>query len=145
MDAQGNPLKDAKGNPVMVDNKADKQTIAMRPTASQEAIKMLGTNGGGFFNANSAHPYENPTPFANFVQMIAMLVIPAALCLVFGRMVGDKRQGYAVLAAMTIAFAVACWGEISSEQNGNPLYASLHVDQTASATQTGGNMEGKET
>ena len=76
-DAQGNPVKDAKGNPVMVDNKADKQTIAMGPVASQEAIKMLGTNGGGFFNANSAHPYENPTPFANFVQMIAMLVIPA--------------------------------------------------------------------
>ncbi|OUL93707.1 potassium-transporting ATPase subunit KdpA [Paraburkholderia hospita] len=145
MDAQGNPVKDAKGNPVMVDNKADKQTIAMGPTASQEAIKMLGTNGGGFFNANSAHPYENPTPFANFVQMIAMLVIPAALCLVFGRMVGDQRQGYAVLAAMTIAFAAACWVEISAEQTGNPLFASLHVDQTASTLQAGGNMEGKET
>ncbi|MGF6788908.1 potassium-transporting ATPase subunit KdpA [Paraburkholderia sp. 35.1] len=144
-DAQGNPVKDAKGNPVMVDNKADRQTIAMGPTASQEAIKMLGTNGGGFFNANSAHPYENPTPFANFVQMIAMLVIPAALCLVFGRMVGDQRQGYAILAAMTIAFAAACWVEISSEQGGNPLLASLHVDQTASALQPGGNMEGKET
>ncbi|TCG03397.1 potassium-transporting ATPase subunit KdpA [Paraburkholderia steynii] len=144
-DAQGNPVKDAKGNPVMVDNKADKQTIAMGPAASQEAIKMLGTNGGGFFNANSAHPYENPTPFANFVQMIAMLVIPAALCLVFGRMVGDQRQGYAVLAAMTIAFAAACWVEISAEQSGNPLFASLHVDQTASALQAGGNMEGKET
>ncbi|EIM95607.1 potassium-transporting ATPase subunit A [Paraburkholderia hospita] len=145
MDAQGNPVKDAKGNPVMVDNKADKQTIAMGPTASQEAIKMLGTNGGGFFNANSAHPYENPTPFANFVQMIAMLVIPAALCLVFGRMVGDQRQGYAVLAAMTIAFAAACWVEISAEQTGNPLFASLHVDQTASTLQAGGNLEGKET
>ncbi|MGF6777408.1 potassium-transporting ATPase subunit KdpA [Paraburkholderia sp. GAS334] len=144
-DAQGNPLKDATGNPVMVDNKADKQTIAMGPAASQEAIKMLGTNGGGFFNGNSAHPYENPTPFANFVQMIAMLVIPAALCLVFGRMVGDQRQGYAVLAAMTIAFAIGCWGEISSEQSGNPLFTSLHVDQTASASQAGGNMEGKET
>ncbi|OUL80473.1 potassium-transporting ATPase subunit KdpA [Paraburkholderia hospita] len=145
MDAQGNPVKDAKGNPVMVDNKADKQTIAMGPTASQEAIKMLGTNGGGFFNANSAHPYENPTPFANFVQMIAMLVIPAALCLVFGRMVGDQRQGYAVLAAMTIAFAAACWVEISAEQTGKPLFASLHVDQTASTLQAGGNLEGKET
>jgi K+-transporting ATPase ATPase A chain len=144
-DVQGNPVKDAKGNPVMVDKKADKQTIAMGPTASQEAIKMLGTNGGGFFNANSAHPYENPTPFANFVQMIAMLVIPAALCLVFGRMVGDQRQGYAVLAAMTIAFAAACWVEISSEQGGNPLLTSLHVDQTASALQPGGNMEGKDT
>src|SRR6516225_9369575 len=143
-DAQGNPLKDAKGNPVMQDMKADKQTIAMGPLASQEAIKMLGTNGGGFFNANSAHPYENPTPLANFVQMIAMLSIGAALCIVFGRMVGDKRQGYAVLAAMTIAFAIGCWGEIASEQAGNPLFTSLRVDQTRSALQTGGNMEGKE-
>ncbi|WP_069268978.1 potassium-transporting ATPase subunit KdpA [Paraburkholderia nodosa] len=143
-DAQGNPIKDAKGNPVMQDMKADKQTIAMGPLASQEAIKMLGTNGGGFFNANSAHPYENPTPLANFVQMIAMLCIGAALCVVFGRMVGDNRQGYAVLAAMTIAFAIGCWGEIASEQAGNPLFTSLRVDQTRSALQTGGNMEGKE-
>jgi len=145
LDAQGNPVKDAKGVAVMVDNKADKQTIAMGPVASQEAIKMLGTNGGGFFNANSAHPYENPTPFSNFVQMLSMLVIPASLCVVFGRMVGDKRQGYAILAAMTIAFAVAGWGEISAEQAGNPLFTSLHVDQTASAMQAGGNAEGKET
>jgi len=145
LDAQGNPIKDAKGVAVMVDNKADKQTIAMGPVASQEAIKMLGTNGGGFFNANSAHPYENPTPFSNFLQMISMLVIPAALCVVFGRMVGDKRQGYAILAAMTLAFAVACWGEISAEQSGNPLFTSLHVDQTASNMQAGGNAEGKET
>ena len=144
-DAQGNAVKDAKGNPVMQDVKADKQTIAMGPLASQEAIKMLGTNGGGFFNANSAHPYENPTPLANFVQMVAMLSIGAALCIVFGRMVGDGRQGYAVLAAMTIAFAVACGGEISFEQSGNPLFTSLHVDQHTSALQAGGNMEGKET
>ncbi|PLZ03534.1 potassium-transporting ATPase subunit KdpA [Burkholderia sp. WAC0059] len=143
-DAQGNPVKDAKGNPVMQDVKVDTQAIAMGPVASQEAIKMLGTNGGGFFNANSAHPYENPTPFSNFVQMIAMLGIGAALCVVFGRMVGDGRQGYAVLAAMTVAFAVACWGEISAEQSGNPLFASLHVDQSASALQAGGNEEGKE-
>jgi len=143
-DAQGNPIKDAKGNPVMQDMKADKQTIAMGPLASQEAIKMLGTNGGGFFNANSAHPYENPTPLANFVQMIAMLCIGAALCIVFGRMVGDIRQGYAVLAAMTIAFAIGCWGEISAEQAGNPLFTSLRVDQARSAQQPGGNMEGKE-
>lgn len=95
----------------------------MGPVASQEAIKMLGTNGGGF-NANSAHPFENPTPFSNFAQILAMLVIPAALCVVFGRMVGDRRQGYAVLAAMTIAFAVPCVGEILAEQAGNPLYAS---------------------
>ncbi|MGF6656225.1 K+-transporting ATPase ATPase A chain [Paraburkholderia youngii] len=143
-DAQGNAVKDAKGNPVMQDVKADKQTIAMGPLASQEAIKMLGTNGGGFFNANSAHPYENPTPLANLVQMVAMLSIGAALCIVFGRTVGDPRQGYAVLAAMTIAFVIACWGEISFEQSGNPLFASLHVDQAASAMQPGGNMEGKE-
>ena len=89
-DAQGNAVKDAKGNPVMQDNKADKQTIAMGPVASQEAIKMLGTNGGGFFNANSAHPFENPTPFSNFVQMIAMLVIPA--CAVRGVRPHGRRQ-----------------------------------------------------
>ncbi|EKS68174.1 MULTISPECIES: potassium-transporting ATPase subunit KdpA [Caballeronia] len=136
---------DAQGKPVTQTLKAEKQTLPMGPVASQEAIKMLGTNGGGFFNANSAHPYENPTPFSNFMQMLAMLIIPAALCVVFGRTVGDRRQGYAVLAAMTIAFAVACWGEIASEQAGNPLYASLKVDTQASTLQAGGNMEGKET
>lgn len=145
LDAQGAPVKDAKGVAVMLDNKADKQTLAMGPVASQEAIKMLGTNGGGFFNGNSAHPYENPTPFSNFLQMISMLVIPAALCVVFGRMVGDKRQGFAILAAMTIAFSVACWGEIAAEQSGNPALTSLHVDQSATALQSGGNTEGKET
>ncbi|KXV08263.1 ATPase [Caballeronia megalochromosomata] len=136
---------DAQGKSVTQTLKTDKQTLPMGPVASQEAIKMLGTNGGGFFNANSAHPYENPTPFSNFMQMLAMLIIPAALCVVFGRMVGDGRQGYAVLAAMTIAFAAACVGEISAEQAANPLYAALHVDTHASASQAGGNMEGKET
>ncbi|MDR5792657.1 potassium-transporting ATPase subunit KdpA [Caballeronia sp. LZ008] len=136
---------DAQGKPVTQTLKAEKQTLPMGPVASQEAIKMLGTNGGGFFNTNSAHPYENPTPFSNFMQMLAMLIIPAALCVVFGRTVGDRRQGYAVLAAMTIVFAVACWGEIASEQAGNPLYASLKVDTQASTLQAGGNMEGKET
>ncbi|RKP57427.1 potassium-transporting ATPase subunit KdpA [Pararobbsia silviterrae] len=145
VDAQGNPVKDAQGNAVNDTLTAKTQTLAMGPVASQEAIKMLGTNGGGFFNANSAHPYENPTPFSNFVQMIAMLVIPAALCVMFGAMVGDRRQGAAVLAAMTIAFAVACVSEIASEQAGNPIYASLGIDQHASALQSGGNMEGKET
>ncbi|WP_118182084.1 potassium-transporting ATPase subunit KdpA [Paraburkholderia phosphatilytica] len=145
LDAQGNPVKDAKGNPVTVDTKLTTQTIGMGPVASQEAIKMLGTNGGGFFNANSAHPYENPTPFSNFVQMIAMLLIPAALCLTFGQMILDRRQGVAVLAVMTIAFAVAVAGEVSAEQAGNPLVSALHVDQTANALQSGGNMEGKET
>ncbi|HEY1608709.1 MAG TPA: potassium-transporting ATPase subunit KdpA [Paraburkholderia sp.] len=143
-DAQGNPLKDAKGNPVMVDAKADTQTLPMGPVASQEAIKMLGTNGGGFFNANSAHPYENPTPLSNFVQMIAMLSIGAGLCVTFGQMVGDRRQGYAVLAAMTLAFAVACWGEVSAEQGSQPVFAALHVDQSATPLQAGGNQEGKE-
>ena len=145
VDAQGNPVKDAKGNPVTETVTAKTQTIAMGPVASQEAIKMLGTNGGGFFNANSAHPYENPTPFSNFIQMVAMLVIPAALCVVFGRMVGDRRQGTAILAVMTIAFAIACVAEISSEQAGNPAVTALGVDQHASALQSGGNMEGKET
>jgi potassium-transporting ATPase potassium-binding subunit len=145
VDAQGNAVKDAKGNPVMVDTPVTKQTIAMGPVASQEAIKMLGTNGGGFFNANSAHPYENPTPFANFVQILAILIIPAALCLVFGRMIADRRQGIAVLAVMTIAFAVCVVGEISSEQSGNPMFTTLNVDQSSNALQSGGNMEGKET
>ncbi|MGT2471524.1 potassium-transporting ATPase subunit KdpA [Paraburkholderia terrae] len=144
-DAQGNPVKDAKGNPVMVDTPVKTQTIAMGPVASQEAIKMLGTNGGGFFNGNSAHPYENPTPFSNFVQMLSILIIPAALALVFGRMIGDRRQGVAVLAVMTIGFAACVAGEIGAEQVGNPLFTSLHVDQSATALQPGGNMEGKET
>ena len=144
-DAEGHAMKDAAGSPVMQDIKVDKQTLPMGPVASQEAIKMLGTNGGGFFNANSAHPFENPTPLSNFLQMLAMLIIPAALCVVFGRTVGDARQGYAVLAAMTIAFAVACGSEIASEQAGNPVYASFKVDTQASALQAGGNMEGKET
>jgi K+-transporting ATPase ATPase A chain len=144
-DAQGNPVTDAKGNAVLVDNKMETQTVALGPVASQEAIKIFGTNGGGFFNVNSAHPYENPTPFCNFLQVVAMLSIPAALCVTFGTMVGDKRQGIALLAAMTVAFAFACWGEIASEQSGNPLFTSLHVDQSASAFQAGGNMEGKET
>ncbi|VWD20116.1 ATPase [Burkholderia contaminans] len=145
LDAQGNPVKDDKGNPVTVPTPLTKQTLAMGPVASQEAIKMIGTNGGGFFNANSAHPYENPTPFANFLQIFSILIIPAALCLVFGRMIGDRRQGIAVLAAMTVAFVIAIGVEVSAEQGGNPTLAALHVDQTTNALQPGGNMEGKET
>ena len=145
LDAQGNPVKDAKGNAVTVDTKVTTQTIAMGPVATQEAIKMLGTNGGGFFNANSAHPYENPTPFSNFLQIFAMLIIPAALALVFGRMIADRKQGIAVLAVMTIAFAACVLGEVSSEQAGNPAFTALHVDQSANDLQSGGNMEGKET
>ena len=144
-DANGEVLKDAKGEPVMEDLKADKQTLAMGPVASQEAIKMLGTNGGSFFNANSAHPYENPTALSNFFQMLAIFLIPAALCFAFGREVNDLRQGWAVLAAMTVIFVLAVVAIIPAEQVGNPLLAPLGVDQTASALQSGGNMEGKET
>lgn len=120
------------------------QTLAMGPVASQEAIKMIGTNGGGFFNANSAHPYENPTALSNLLQMIAIFLIPAALCFAFGRVVGDMRQGWAVLAAMTVMFVIAVVAVIPAEHAGNPLFASLGVDQAASALQSGGNMEGKE-
>ncbi|BBL69451.1 potassium-transporting ATPase subunit KdpA [Methylogaea oryzae] len=115
------------------------QTIAVGPAASQVAIKQLGTNGGGFFNANSAHPLENPTPLSNFLEMLAILLIPAALCHTFGAMVGDNRQGRAVLAAMTLVFAAALFATVSAEQAGNPRLAGLGLDQA------GGNMEGKET
>ncbi|MCU4118209.1 potassium-transporting ATPase subunit KdpA [Variovorax sp. N23] len=145
LDADGQALKDAAGAPVMEDASTPTQTIAMGPVASQEAIKMLGTNGGGFFNANSAHPYENPTALANFVQMLAILLIPVALCFAFGRVVGDLRQGWAVLAAMTVLFVAAVVVIIPAEQAGNPLLQPLGVDQMASALQAGGNMEGKET
>jgi K+-transporting ATPase ATPase A chain len=123
----------------------DRQSLPMGPVASQEAIKMLGTNGGGFFNANSAHPYENPSALTNFVQMLSIFVIPAALCFVFGRMVGDRRQGWTVLAAMALLFAAGAIAATHYEQQGNPQLAALGVDQAASATQAGGNMEGKET
>lgn len=142
--ADGQPLKDDKGQPVMEDATAKTQVLAMGPVASQEAIKMLGTNGGGFFNANSAHPYENPTALVNLLQMIAIFLIPAALCFAFGRVVGDMRQGWAVLAAMTIMFVIAVVVITPAEQAGNPLLTSLGVDQMSSALQTGGNMEGKE-
>jgi K+-transporting ATPase ATPase A chain len=141
----GQPLKDAKGNPVMEDAKSPTQSIAMGPIASQEAIKMLGTNGGGPFNANSAHPFENPTPLSNFVQMLSIFLIPAALVFAFGRMAGDMRQGWAVMAAMTLMFVAMAIAVAPQEQAGNPLLTSLGADQLASATQAGGNMEGKET
>lgn len=139
MDASGQPLKDAQGNPVTEKATTQTQTLPMGPVASQEAIKMLGTNGGGFFNANSAHPYENPNALTNFVQMLAIFIIPAALCFTFGGMVGDGRQGWAVLAAMTVLFAVLAvflgWAELHA----NPMLANLGIDQAM------GNMEGKET
>jgi K+-transporting ATPase ATPase A chain len=120
------------------------QTIAVGPAAAQIAIKQLGTNGGGFFNVNSAHPFENPTPLSNFLEMLALLLIPAALCYTFGRMVGDTRKGWAILAAMTIIFVVMLSVSVGSEQSGNSALTGLNVDQSASAMQSGGNMEGKE-
>jgi len=144
VDAVGQPLKDAQGNALTETLTTHTQSLAMGPVASQEAIKMLGTNGGGFFNANSAHPYENPTPLSNFLQMIAMFLIPAGLCFTFGRMVGDSRQGWAVIGAMTTIFVVMAVVAIWAESQGNPLFTPLGVDQTSSALQAGGNMEGKE-
>lgn len=120
------------------------QLLAMGPVASQEAIKLLGTNGGGFFNANSAHPYENPTALANFGQMLAIFLIPAALCFAFGRMVGEPRQGWTILAAMTLMFAAAALALGAAEQQASPVLRALGVDQAASGLQAGGNMEGKE-
>ncbi len=121
-----------------------KQLIAQGPVASQEVIKMLGTNGGGFFNANSAHPFENPTALTNFIQILLIFSIGAALTNVFGRMVGDQRQGWAIFAVMGVLFLAGTAVTYSSEAAGNPLFAHLPVDQTASALQSGGNMEGKE-
>ena len=144
LDADGKPVMTADGKPVTEPAQAAEQTLPMGPAASQIAIKQLGTNGGGFFNVNSAHPFENPTPLSNFLEMLAILLIPAALCYTFGRMVGDRRQGWALLAAMLIIFIpllILCY---SSEQAGNPLLTAAGVDQTASDLQPGGNMEGKE-
>ena len=120
------------------------QTLAMGPVASQEAIKMLGTNGGGFFNANSAHPFENPTALSNLAQMLAIFLIPAALCFSFGRMVGDSRQGWSVIAVMFTLFVAGACASARFEQQGNPQLAALGVDQSQRVEQAGGNMEGKE-
>ncbi len=145
LDASGAALNDAQGNPLTETVTTQTQTLPMGPVASQEAIKMLGTNGGGFFNANSAHPYENPTPLSNFLQMLAMLLIPAALCFVLGHAVGDMRQGWAILGAMTAIFVVMAVIAVWAEQRGNPQLTALGVDQAPSILQAGGNMEGKET
>ncbi len=120
------------------------QLLALGPAASQIAIKQLGTNGGGFFNVNSAHPFENPTPLSNFLELLAILLMPAALCHTFGRMIGDRRQGWAILAAMTIIFAALLLPTVLAEQQVHPAYQRMGVDQAASASQAGGNMEGKE-
>jgi K+-transporting ATPase ATPase A chain len=133
------PLTDSTGKRIT------EQTLPLGPAASQVAIKQLGTNGGGFFNVNSAHPYENPTPLSNFLEMLAILLIPAALCWTYGEMVGDRRQGWAILAAMLIIYFPLTIGVMSAEQAGNPALPDLGVDQQASLMQSGGNMEGKET
>ena len=125
------PTTDANGNAVT------EQVLAVGPAASQIAIKQLGTNGGGFFNVNSAHPFENSTPFSNFLEMLSILVIPAALCYTFGKMVGDTRQGWAILITMTIIFvafiALAVW----AEQGGNPAFTAMGIDQTQTRYQPG--------
>jgi K+-transporting ATPase ATPase A chain len=144
LDAKGDAVRDAKGAPVMEKKVVRQQVIPMGPAASQIAIKQLGTNGGGFFNVNSAHPFENPTPLSNFLELLAILLIPAALCMTFGKMVGDVRQGRALIAAMLIVlltFTALC---VWTEQRGNPGLSALGVDQAASSMQPGGNMEGKE-
>jgi K+-transporting ATPase ATPase A chain len=141
-DANGNVINDAQGNPVKESQPVTEQTIAQGPVASQEAIKMWGTNGGGFFNTNSAHPFENSTPFTNLLEMIAIFAVSAGLTYTLGRMTGSQKHGWAVFAAMAVLFfagvAVAYW----AESKGNPLLAG--VDQATSAAQSGGNMEGKE-
>ena len=139
LDAAGQPIKDEKGAVITEPATTDQQTLPMGPVASQEAIKMLGTNGGGFFNANSAHPYENPTPLSNFIQIISIFLIPAALCFTFGRMVGDKRQGWVVLVTMLLIFLVVTCVVLYFEQQGNPILTNLGVNGSM------GNMEGKET
>lgn len=133
------PQVGAEGRPVT------EQALAMGPVASQVAIKQLGTNGGGFFNTNSAHPYENPTPLSNLLEMLAILLIPAALCGTFGEMVGDRRQGWAVLAAMLVIFVPLAVAAVAAEQAGVPALTEAGVDLDADDTRPGGNMEGKET
>ena len=144
VDAAGNPVKDAAGNPVMENVTTQTQTLPMGPIASQESIKELGTNGGGFLNANSAHPYENPTRLSNFLEMLLIILIPASLTYTFGHLLGDTRQGWAVLGAMAILFVAQYAVCNHSEQAGNPRIAALGINEAASALQPGGNMEGKE-
>jgi K+-transporting ATPase ATPase A chain len=143
--ADGQPLAETFGRSLSDIVTLNTQTIAMGPVASQEAIKMLGTNGGGFFNANSAHPFENPTAVSNFLEMLAIFLIPAALCFAFGRMIGDLRQGWALLGAMTCLFVILTLAVMAAEQQAHPALQALGVDQTLSVLQAGGNMEGKET
>jgi potassium-transporting ATPase potassium-binding subunit len=145
LDTDGNKVLDAEGKPLTEMVEVKNQTLALGPAASQIAIKQLGTNGGGFFNANSAHPFENPTPLSNFLEMLAILLIPAASCYTFGKMIGDTRQGWVILTAMTLVLVTLLVVTVVAEQNGNPILANLNVDQAYRTDQPGGNMEGKET
>ncbi|HZP65049.1 MAG TPA: potassium-transporting ATPase subunit KdpA [Rudaea sp.] len=138
-------VKDADGKDVTTSTPVTEQSLPLGPAASQIAIKQLGTNGGGYYGANSAYPYENPTPLSDFLESLSILLIPAALCYTFGKMVGDTRQGWALLAAMLVIFVPLLLACTAAEQAGNPALSGLGVDQTASAVQAGGNMEGKET
>jgi len=144
-DESGSPVMGEGGQPVLIKSNTQTQHVPMGPVASQEAIKMLGTNGGGFFNANSAHPYENPTPFTNFLEMLAIFIIPAGLCYAFGLMVGDRKQGWAIFTSMAVLFVAMAAIVMWAEQAGNPMLTKIGADTTASAFQSGGNMEGKET
>ncbi len=143
--AGGTPIIGAEGKPIVDVATTRVQTLPLGPVASQTAIALLGGDGGGFYNANSAHPYANPTPLSNFVEMIAILLIPAALCHTFGKAVGDTRQGWAILSAMGVAFVLTSAIAIHAEQRSNDLFTQLPVNQTPGPTQAGGNMEGKET
>lgn len=144
-DTNGQAMLDEQGKPKIESATTIEQIIAIGPAASQIAIKQLGTNGGGFFNTNSAHPFENPTPLSNFLEVLAILLIPASLCYTFGVMVGDTRQGWVLLTVMIILLLPFVTIGLSAEQNGNPLLTAVGVDQLAQAGQAGGNMEGKET
>lgn len=143
-DDAGNAVNGPDGEPQTSHIEVTEQVLPLGPAASQIAIKQLGTNGGGFFNVNSAHPYENPTALTNFLQLLAILLIGAGLCWTFGEMVGDRRQGWAVLTAMMVIFIILLAVCTGAEQAGNPRLDGLGVDQAASALQPGGNMEGKE-
>jgi K+-transporting ATPase ATPase A chain len=140
----GTPLSDAQGKPIVMVAVTRTQTLPMGPVASQTAIALLSGDGGGFFNANSAHPYANPTPLSDFLEMIAILLIPAALCHTFGKAVGDTRQGWSILSAMGAAFLLMSAVAIEAEQAGNGAFAQFSVNQAPGPTQAGGNMEGKE-
>jgi len=144
VDKDGQPVLDEQGQPTTRRSPLTEQTIAVGPAASQIAIKQLGTNGGGFFNVNSAHPLENPTPLTNFLECLAILVISAALCYTFGDMVSDRRQGWALLAVMLLIFVPCLAVCYLAEQAGNPKLAAAGADQTTTTLASGGNMEGKE-